>query len=746
MIKKIKKIENLGLFSDYTWDNSLQEFEKFNLFYGWNGSGKSTLAKLFQFLEFGKSDTFPSLKYNIEADTANYKNDEPFNTKIRVFNKDYINKNIQIIKGKANPIFILGEENKKIIEQIDNDEKLLIKLEEDSKRLQYEWEDKKKEKDNKFTDVARIIGATLAGTSKRTYRKPDAEKDFESLKDIHILDEVQLAKQQLIVKQGQKEKISIIKIDIVSILPNLLIEVENICNETVEINVIDRLVKNPNISEWVEKGLLLHNEKSEKCEFCSGLIPQNRIKVLLAHFNDADRKLKDRINILISKLTNMRETIKNILLYNKAQFYEDIQNSFVEESELFNKEKDKLLNNLSLIIETLQLKKQKTTEKVLVSLPQNNLLEAIESVNNVINTHNTRCDNFLKNREDAETIIKNNYLSEIHKDVKKLEEEINNYSVKINNIENGDDSNKDSPCINALKNRINDNKCKILSEHRACESLNKHLQTFLGRKEIFFEVADEGGYIIKRDEVTASNLSEGEQTGIAFIYFIVHLKDQDFDLANGIVVIDDPISSLDSNSLFQAFSFLKNSVKDAKQVFIFTHNFNFLKLLLNWLNYSGNHKYRRYYMIKNKLSNTGDRMAYIAKLDNELEKHESEYNYLFKILYEFDKNRDINDNIASVYHIPNIARKLMETFLMFRVPNEKSFFEKMEELNFDGNKKNAIYKFINNSSHITGDGFDPSLVPESHKNVRYLLEMIETTFPEHYKILKEQFDASLVSG
>lgn len=33
MIKKLKKIKNLGLFSDYTWDNNLDNFDKYNLFY-----------------------------------------------------------------------------------------------------------------------------------------------------------------------------------------------------------------------------------------------------------------------------------------------------------------------------------------------------------------------------------------------------------------------------------------------------------------------------------------------------------------------------------------------------------------------------------------------------------------------------------------------------------------------------------------------------------------------------------------
>ena len=55
----------------------------------------------------------------------------------------------------------------------------------------------------------------------------------------------------------------------------------------------------------------------------------------------------------------------------------------------------------------------------------------------------------------------------------------------------------------------------------------------------------------------------------------------------------------------------------------------------------------------------------------------------------------------------------------------------------DAQKKAAIYKFVNDQSHITGSGFDPALVPEAQKNIGYLLELMQTTFPEHYSILEE---------
>jgi wobble nucleotide-excising tRNase len=52
-------------------------------------------------------------------------------------------------------------------------------------------------------------------------------------------------------------------------LENLYDDVINISQETIESITIDRLKDNNDISDWVEKGIELHNEhKSENCEFC----------------------------------------------------------------------------------------------------------------------------------------------------------------------------------------------------------------------------------------------------------------------------------------------------------------------------------------------------------------------------------------------------------------------------------------------------------------------------------------------
>ena len=735
MIKKLKKIKNLGLFSDYAWDSNLSDFDKYNLFYGWNGSGKTTLSKLFACLEDGNSLEFPDLEYDIEHEGGTVKERSQFNTKIRVFNQDYIQKNVQLVSGKVNPIFILGEENKEVADKIKIDEETLVNLESQKSIKETEKTRKESDKANKFTEVAKVIGANLVGSSTRNYRKPDAEKDFESIAEKKILSADEVTKQQSVIKQEQKDKIA--KINLVSglNLSGVYDEVIGICKETVEINVISRLVENQEISAWVEHGLTLHTKDSERCEFCGSNLPKDRVELLLGHFNEADKKLKEKIDAKITNLQQSIQTTKTIQLPNKAQFYTDLQTLFTSRAIIYNQEKDKYCAELSAMVETLNTKKQKTTEKVTFSRSlNNNFQSSVDSVNEIIEQHNQKSDNFQVEKDKSVELLKTHHLSEIFDEVKTFDLEIKECEKEILKLQYGDESSAIVGII-TLKKQISENKNKISSEHKACDTLNIQLQTFLGRNEIAFEVAPEGGYALKRRGVIAKNLSEGEKTAIAFVYFVVHLKDQNFDVANGVIVVDDPISSLDSNSLFQAFAFLKNAVKDASQVFILTHNFNFLKLVLGWLNHRSVRSSSRFYMIKNQYLVTNGRTAFISDLDKELKDHESEYHYLFKVLYTFETD----GSIASVYHIPNVARKVLDTFLMFRVPNGENSYKKMEKLVFDENKKTAIYKFTNDQSHITGDGFDPSLVPEAQKNIQYLLEMMKAVFPEHYKILEEQF-------
>ncbi len=755
MISKINRIKKLGMvFSDYTWDTALSPFKQFNLIYGWNGSGKTTLSRLFDAI----AGTPPeNLEYEITDDQAvKYRQGEVFPKKIRVFNQDYIANNVTIPEGRANSISILlGEENKALVDKIQSDEILLHgdpAIDSDPGKISLHAKyikdkaSKSNERDGKFTEIAKTIGAAIGGNALRDYRKPQAEKDFALIKVKAELSVADLNKYLLSAKQESLLAIDRLILKPIGIENNHEVAVETLLklthtesqillHKTVVSEIISRIAENNDISEWVEQGLHLHSKhSSEICEYCQQKIPVARIEQLTKHFNEADKNLKTEIDILIEKLKKIYSAIKELRIPDRARFYNELQQSYDEKKIAFDSAKQLILQNITELAEELKNKKSKTTDTVdLITEPDFEVFSAhVEGINSIIDIHNTTTSDFDNVKKEAINKVKQHYLSTIY-------DEVNGFDAEISKL--AEDIKLLKAAIIEIQDRIVEHMAQISSKHKACEIINKKLNTFLGHSELSFVPHTEKeneekeaivGYRIMRGDKPALYLSEGEKTAIAFVYFIVHLGDENFQVNNGIIVIDDPISSLDSNSLYQAFSFLKNSVKEGSQVFILTHSFEFLKLLINWRRHAGP---TGYYMIKNNFPDN-IRSAYIDKMDKELCEYESEYHYLFKLLKQLREEQD--DTIAKAYPIPNIARKVWDTFLMFSVPNGKDGYKKiinLKERGYDEQKLDAVYKFTNSQSHITGSGFDPSLVPETKKVVKELFEMMEAIAPEHYKII-----------
>ena len=745
MIRKLIEIKNLAIFNEYRWDASLPQFERFNLIYGWNGSGKTTLSQIFSEITKETSDEFPNLKYKIETDNGEYTHGAIYSKKIRVFNQNYITQNIDVLSGKASSIYIIGEENKKLADSIREDELILRgnpEIPGDIGKLKEleikkgELGNKESEKGNLFTTAARNIGTHVLGAQARNYRKNNAESDFRLLDSKQLLPQTEVDKLLATLLQQEMPILSLLSIEnIESTAQDIIDKATALLKRTVELTAITRLQENPHISQWVEKGFELHQkENSLICEFCNQPLPEDRLQTLAKHFNLADKELKTDADNLLAKIVELQETIQSISPIDKANLYPEFRDEYTINTDQLENAKKDLLANIKAIKTQVENKKLHTTEEINLTetLNVNAAISAANLVNAWLSKHNEKSTNFSNEKDNARAKLKKHHLSEIFDDVQSLNTAIANFIGEINILENGNPDDPDNIGIKNLQARIQGNKNKISEAGRACDEINRQLEVFLGRRELVFESTAEG-YLLKRNGERAKNLSEGEKTAIAFVYFTIHLKDRDFTVNDGVVVIDDPISSLDSNSLFQAFSFLKNAVRDSYQVFILTHNFDFLQLIINWFQNMPNSQGRKsYYMIKN-LRNDEKRIATLAVLDKLLKNYNTEYQYLFKILYRFTPDGTLD----SVYHLPNIARKVLENFLMIMYPDNNTPYKKLEQINFDENKKTAIYKFTNDQSHITGKGFNPALVSESQNVIAFLLDMMHTVFPDHYKALED---------
>ncbi|MCQ0990536.1 AAA family ATPase [Jiella marina] len=739
MLTHIKKIKNLGVFDNYTKAVELKAFERFNVVYGENGSGKTTFSRLLGCLQSGEHKDYPNLEFNIDTQSGPLVQGQKYVRNVRVFNSDFVEANIGRFDGPLRHILILGEGNKAVAEEIKAE---IVTRDDRAKRLQDIANAVTKleaDRGKIFSAIAKTIGEATSGSTLRNYRKPDAERAFGKVGEATALSESDLAAHRATVRQEQMSEVGKLNvprivepgtentIDPVSAAHALAQRCGALTMRSAQSAVVARLASHPKIATWVEEGVDLHRDhNSETCEFCAQPLPAARLKALADHFSVQDQQLKNEIDHERAWLATVLEALGRFTLPDRLALYSELRSEYDAAVSAFTVELEAVKEWMTAIDGALADKLTRRTETYVAEVDSDAepLKAALAAIANVMERHDTKTKGFEAEKILARDAIEDHYLLTIKDQVAEIAQKIASYEAEENVLTDGGESLPDKRSLADIRQSILDKQAQISNEHKGGEELTAHLKQFLGRTDLVFENSKEG-YVVLRRGKSAKRLSEGEKTAIAFLYFLVQLKDQDFDLAEGIVVIDDPISSLDSGAIYQAFSFLKNETKGAKQLFILTHNHEFLRLVINWF-----HSFKKqcsYSMVL--CSETADgRSARLAPLDHLLIEHATEYHYLFKVLYTFQAD----GTIMSCYHIPNVARKVLEAFLEFHVPSNKSLYLKLDETNFDPHKKTAIYKFTNDLSHFTGKGFDPALVTETQKNTTYLLEMIKGVAPSHF--------------
>jgi wobble nucleotide-excising tRNase len=747
VLTQIKKIKSLGVFDNYAAPPELKAFERFNVVYGENGSGKTTLSRLLACLQAGEHKDYPNLEFTVDTQSGSLTHGQKYVRNIRVFNSDFVEANIGRFDGPLRHILILGEENKAVAEEIEAE---IATRDDRLKRLQDTATAVTKleaERGKIFSAIAKTIGEATSGSTLRNYRKPDAETAFGKLGKATSLSDAELAVNRATVRQDQMPEVG--KLNVPGVVEPgtektvgpvgaahaLAQRCKILTMRSAQSAVIARLASHPTIAGWVEEGVSLHKDRaSEMCEFCAQPLPAARLKALADHFSVEDQQLKSEIDHERAWLATVLEALGGFTFPDRLALYSELRADYAAAVSAFAAELEAVKQRVSAIDGALADKLKRRTEAYVAEVDSNAeaLKAALTIIADVMQRHDAKTKGFEAEKIAARKSIADHYLLTIKDQIAEIAAKIAGHTAEETLLTQGGEGLPDKRSLTDITQSIVDKQAQISNEHKGGEELTAHLKQFLGRTDLVFENSKEG-YVALRRGKPAKRLSEGEKTAIAFLYFLVQLKDQDFDLAEGVVVIDDPISSLDSGAIYQAFSFLKNDAQGAKQLFILTHNHEFLRLVINWFqNLPKPLRKQCSYSMVLCSETAGGRSARLAPLDQLLIEHATEYHYLFKVLHTFQSD----GTIMSCYHVPNVARKVLETFLDFHVPSNKSLYLKLDETDFDPHKKTAIYKFTNDLSHFTGKGFDPALVAETQKNVAYLLEMIKDVAPLHYAGLK----------
>jgi wobble nucleotide-excising tRNase len=753
MIKNINFLRDFGIYENHD-NTNCTTFSKYNLIYGWNGAGKSTLTKLFKCIEDKSIDQCGYLtpRFQIECDDGEIKeitekNISSASMNIFTFNADFVRKNIDW-DSSVNSILLIDKDK---IE----DRKSLVELKLSYKKLSAQLDKEvhlKKDLDNDMqaflTKAARNIKTNLQviNTQERRYLNYNKTTLFslinskrESIfKSESLLQDIELGS---LTRAALPIEMPIINMD----LPTLNIadfverhtQISAILHTSVASNVILALSENPNMQSWVEMGLALHKENHrQKCGFCGGDIKTSRVKELNDHFNDAFKAFKKTI----SNSFSICSFIPQLALLSKDFFFPEFQGSYIDLVEKIRLASNEINHSLGEWQSVLTKKNENPFETSfvineisIVSLMSYNTL--ISGIKKLIDDHNSKSLNFSNEITKIKSALEVHYAARELIDFK-YEEKERQKGIYVETIDELLNSERN------LKDRIDTLEASLSNESIAENVFNNELHRFLGRSEIrlSFDAVMKGYRIIRNGtDKHAKNLSEGEKTAIAFVYFAIKVDEGDNDITKSIIVVDDPVSSFDSNHLFHSYAFLKKRFENACQLFILTHSFSYFKLVRDWIlkkNKRDNIK-SRVYLIETYIE--GVRKAKIINASSNLIDYNSEYHYLYSRLKYFKEKAHLE--LDEVYLCANLSRKLLETFLSFKFPKKRSNFKALVDdsvRNLEGVNQEEVeklYRFINKYSHNQeidmGDNTD-NLLGESPVIIKYLFTLIESFDSVHF--------------
>ncbi|MFH1718617.1 MAG: AAA family ATPase [Planctomycetota bacterium] len=755
VINRIAHLRHPGVFRDFTWLVDLPDFGRYNLIYGWNGSGKSTISRMFQALEAHVAPASGEVTFTIKG--RNVRGDEfPHQTtNVRVFNRDFMRDSVFPLDGSdVPPIFIVGKESVEKQKEVEKLKKKLADAEAALPSQQSKKRDAEKTFDKHCIDRATVIRDTLRSSGSNPYNNYDkasyrsrAQKMAKAGDTaLHLLSESDREKLLAQHRATPKPKVQQISYQ----APDLQRQadaISRLLEETVVSEAIKALRDDPALSSWVHQGLGLHQARqADRCLFCEQPILSGRLAALEDHFSAEYETFLTRLNAKIAELEAASKAAANVSFPNRAEFYDDLGDEYEKERIAFREVLNTGKGTLDALSDALRDKKARAFESIGLTVNVPNVdFQGLARLNIIVRKHNEACDSFQTRATEARKCLEADSVAATLDD-------FNNMVVAVKGAQKSFDQAEAETKL--LKTEIERIEREIVEHRQPAEELNEDLRKYLGHDELRLDVKDTG-YTITRNGVPATALSEGETTAIALLYFLKSLRDRRFDLANGVAILDDPVSSLDANALYLAFGFIRERTKDAAQLFILTHNFAFFRQVRNWFHHlKGQNKNdvskrpSRFYMLE--CAREGDqRCSSIRPLDPLLEQYESEYHYLFARIYRAATSSRPKA-LEESYIFPNMARRLLEAFLAFRQPHlSGELWQKLKDVEFDETKKLRILRFLHTHSHgdVIGEPeHDPSLLGEADSVLKNLLEFIKDQDPKHCEAMVRLVDPPAEEG
>lgn len=786
MIKKIKSIKNMATFLDFDWGKSFPtlngqstEFKEINIFYGRNYSGKTTLSRIIRALDTGAlSNKYTQPEFCIEfKDTTSVTQTSltAHTEKIRVFNEDFVRENLRFIYNPDESIqsFAIGSKNAAIETEIANKE-LTLGYEIDNSGL-YAGLAQKRINNSNAELATRNANATLKNKlddkatgrengikyspynydQNYTITKLEADITKALTSDYLITNEPEIAAFRLLLKEDQK--LNIIESASLDLkLQTLASETKALVEQKITLTEpIQELLTNQILEDWVKKGVPLHEHKRTNCGFCGEPLKHDLWQKLSNHFNEESQALEKNINLLLEKVWQEITVTDSFFSIISSNFYSEYTNETQTLKDSLNNESKTYKQQLKSLEKQLEAR-QKSISTPITYQTINDNSSNLEKIRSDFESLRAKNNDFTANLDIKKSGAKEKLrLQEVHsfvQDIGYVAEKANIATLEQKQAIEKLAFDAAQTTINQLKSEIQSLKDQLSDEGLAATQVNNYLHHFFGHAFLSIEpVKEEAGFKfeVMRSGAKAHHLSEGECSLIAFCYFMAKLDDVETKDSKPIIWIDDPISSLDGNHIFFIYSLISSKIVKSekfKQLFVSTHNLDFLKYLKRLHDKKSDNRtswQRNYFLIDRT-----DSSSQIRPMPQYLKKYATEFNYLFEQLYlcATAKTEDAEIKHDCFYNYGNNARKFLNAYLFYHHPNpQMDDGIKLQKFLGDDIAYELLDRLHNEHSHLEefpDRSMKPIDIPEMQKSAKLILTKISEKNSDQFNGLCESIDIS----
>lgn len=472
-------------------------------------------------------------------------------------------------------------------------------------------------------------------------------------------------------------------------------------------------------SDWVKHALNFESKANEQCPLCQQSLPNGFYDEIRKVF---DQTYEQRIRLLNQFKTRYKDAVDIFLRQFAAPIYQKqaIQHHVNQLHILFQKNLQSISNKIS---------------SPSLSIALDSTAELIGELNNSISVEQQKIDatnTIIKNRKQLEDNIKSRFWAWFRSSCdaaivtfEKVDEEHGRLRQAAK-----DEILSLRRHIQTQRDIISRSKAATTNIDQSIESINTWLKV-LGLKG-FILIKHEGEvpqYRLERpnqDKGVFKTLSEGEKTLISFLYFL-EVCNGELDATSGqlkserIIVIDDPISSLSHNYIYDIASLIRRQVlvpRDRfKQVLILTHNLFFFHEIAKLLREDKENPLAMFRITKSH---------YSVVMPMEEREVQNDYQAFWQTL------KDALQGRTSPNVIPNMMRNILEYYFSF-VHQTPSLRKALFDLSDENPEFRALYRYINRESHadainLTDFGeIEPAAFVERFREV-----FVKTNFESHY--------------